>query len=135
MFPVAVAKGAGGPRRGGFTLIELLVVMAIVALLASIAFPRYFQSLDRSKEVVLMENLRIVRESIERFYGDTGRYPESVDELVSRHYLRNTPVDPVTESDATWILVPPEAGMEGNIHDIRSGAPGMTRDGKPYGNL
>jgi len=72
----------------GFTLIELIVVMAIVSLLLTLALPRYFQSIDTSKETVLKENLRTVRETIDKFYGDTGRYPESLEELVERKYLR-----------------------------------------------
>lgn len=120
-------------RPRGFTLIELLVVLAIVALLLTIATPRYFQSIDRSREAVLAENLRIVRETLDKFYGDTGRYPESLDELVDKHYLRTLPRDPVTESTSTWILVPPEADVKGSVYDIKSGAPGTGADGRPYG--
>lgn len=126
------------PRRqslSGFTLIELLVVMAIVALLASIAVPRYFQSVERSREAVLTENLRTVREAIDKFYGDSGRYPESLDELVEKKYLRRPPIDPITESATTWIVVPPEAGARGGVYDIKSGAEGERHDGKPYSEL
>lgn len=119
----------------GFTLIELLVVLAIVALLLTLAVPRYFQSIDSSKEVLLMENLRITRETIDKFYGDTGRYPESLEELVEKRYLRSVPIDPITENTTTWVIVPPEAGDKGNTYDIKSGAPGSTRDGKPFSDL
>ena len=86
-------------KRGrGFTLIELIVVLAIVALLATLAMPRYFQSVDVSKETVLKENLHSMRETIDKFYADTGRYPESLEELVERKYLRAIPPDPITES-------------------------------------
>ena len=123
------------PFLGGFTLIELLVVLAIVALLLTLAVPRYFQSIDRSKETILVENLRLTRETIDKFYGDTGRYPESMDELVERKYLRAVPVDPVTESATTWILEPPGENAKGNIYNIRSGASGNTHDGRPFSDL
>jgi general secretion pathway protein G len=122
-------------RAGGFTLIELLVVLAIVALLLTLSFPRYFKSIDASKESVLTDNLRITRQTIDKFYGDTGRYPKSLDELVEKKYLRSLPVDPVTDSTATWIIVPPDDPSKGNVYDIKSGAPGVDRNGKPYGEL
>jgi general secretion pathway protein G len=119
--------------RDGFTLIELLVVMAIIALLLSIVTPRYFHSLARSKEAVLRENLRTTREAIDRFYGDLGRYPDSLQELVDRHYLRSLPVDPLTGSADGWTIVPPPAGADkGAVYDLRSSAPGRAADGTPY---
>lgn len=116
----------------GFTLIELLVVLGIVALMLTLAVPRYFPSMDKSREVVLADNLRNLRGLIDQYYGDTGRYPDSLDQLVEKKYLRALPRDPVTDSDSTWIIVPPEDGLKGNVYDIRSGAPGNDRSGKPY---
>src|SRR5437879_13585672 len=75
-------------RRPGFTLIELLVVLSIVALLLTLALPRYFSSVDKSKEAVLKENLNQMRDAISRYYGDKGKYPESLDALVAERYLR-----------------------------------------------
>jgi len=126
------AKWKAGP---GFTLIELLVVLAIVALLLTLAVPRYFQSIDSSKETILIENLRIVRETIDKFYGDTGRYPESLEELVEKRYLRAMPIDPITESNSSWELLSPEASGTGNVYDIKSGATGIARDGRRYNEL
>jgi general secretion pathway protein G len=122
-------------RVRGFTLIELLVVLAIVALLLTLAVPRYFQSIDASKETILTENLRITRETIDKFYGDTGRYPESLKELVEKKYLRALPIDPITEATTTWVIVPPEDEVKGNIYNIKSGAQGSTKDGKPFSDL
>ena len=108
--------------RRGFTLIELLVVMAIVALLLTIAVPRYFGSLEKSKTVVLKENLRVLRATIDSFHADKGRYPASLDELVQQHYLRAVPQDPLTESSQTWIQLSATAMGEPGIHDVKSGA-------------
>jgi general secretion pathway protein G len=120
-------------RSRGFTLIELLAVLAIVAVLLTLAMPRHVDRIDMAKEVVLRDNLRSTREVIDQFYGDRGRYPDSLQELVDKRYLRAVPTDPLTESDSTWqaINVPP--GYKGQVYDIRSGAPGLGRNGVPYG--
>ena len=116
----------------GFTLIELLVVMAIIALLLSIATPRYFNSVDKTKEAVLRQDLSTLRDAIDKYYGDTGKYPDSLDDLVSKKYLRKLPVDPVTDSATTWATVPPADADQGGVYDLHSGAPGNGRDGTPY---
>jgi general secretion pathway protein G len=119
-------------KTKGFTLIELLVVLGIIALMLTLAVPRYFPSVDKSKEVVLADNLRNMRTLIDQYYGDTGRYPDTLDQLVEKKYLRALPVDPITDSQTTWIIIPPEDGAKGGIYDIKSGAPGNDRSGKPY---
>jgi general secretion pathway protein G len=119
-------------RRNGFTLIELMVVLAIIALLLTIAVPRYFGSLDRSKEVVLKENLHQLRGAIDKYFGDKGRYPEALDALVAEKYLRNLPADPVTESKATWVIVAPQDPQKGGVYDVKSGAQGRAGDGTAY---
>ena len=116
----------------GFTLIELIVVMAIVALLVSIAVPRYFGSLQKSRETVLLQTLAATRDALDKFYGDTGKYPESLDMLVGKRYLRAMPVDPITGSAVTWTIVPPEDPQKGGVYDLHSGADGNGRDGRPY---
>ncbi len=118
--------------KRGFTLIELLVVMAIVGLLLSLAAPKYFRSVDASKEVVLAENLRITREAIDHYYADRGRYPLALEELVSRRYLRAMPVDPVANNSTEWLLVPPPPPTEGGVADLRSRASGIGRNGLPF---
>jgi general secretion pathway protein G len=120
------------PRRPGFTLIELIVVMAIVALLVSIAGPRYFGALQKSRETVLRQTLAVTRDALDKYYGDTGKYPETLEALVAKRYLRQMPVDPITESALTWTMVPPEDAEKGGVYDLRSGADGIGLDGKPY---
>ena len=119
--------------RRGFTLIELLVVLAIMGTLLTIALPRYLHSVARSREAVLHEDLHVMRTAIDHFLADSGRYPASLAELVERRYLRKLPDDPVTQSAATWVGVPPpeELGASG-IYDVRSGAPGESLEGTPY---
>ena len=119
-------------RRDGFTLIELLVVLAVVATLLTLALPRYFGSLDKSKEAVLKENLYQLRDAISRYHADKGRYPESLASLTADKYLRKVPLDPVTDSAATWIVVAPLESATGGVYDVRSGAPGKGIDGTEY---
>src|SRR4051812_23419102 len=125
-------RSAPGHSRRGFTLIELLVVLAIISTLLLLVTPRYFHRVDAAKETVLRDNLRAVRDTIDKFYGDNGRYPETLDELVEKKYLRTLPVDPITESARNWELVPVPDGYKGAVYDIRSGAPGTARDGRKY---
>lgn len=118
-------------RANGFTLIELLVVMAALGLLLSIAAPRYAQHVDRAREVVLRQNLAGLRDAIDKFYADRARYPKDLEELVQQRYLRQVPLDPVTDRTDSWVLVPP-AGQQGVVFDVRSGAAGQARDGTAY---
>ena len=118
--------------RSGFTLIELLVVMAIIAVLFTLAVPRYFGSLDKSKEAVLREDLFQLRDAIGKYYGDKGKYPESLEALAAEKYLRKVPVDPITESATTWVVVAPEDPQKGGVYDVKSGAQGKSSDGSVY---
>ena len=120
---------------GGFTLIELLVVMAVIALLLTLALPRYFQSIDVSKETILVENLRVTRDAIDKFYSDTGRYPDSLEELVEKKYLRTMPYDPIAEGSDRWSIISPPNDLPGNVYDLKSGAEGTARNGKPFAEL
>ena len=119
-------------RVRAFTLIELLVVLAIIAVMLTLAVPRYFGQIETAREAVLHDNLKTTRDVIDKFYGDTGRYPESLQELVDRHYLRALPVDPISESGATWIVLPPPEKYKGAVYDLKSGAPGVARDGRAF---
>jgi general secretion pathway protein G len=118
-------------RKRGFTLIEMLVVMAALALLLSLAAPRYFEHVDRSREAVLKNNLAVMRQAVDRFRGDRGRYPEALAELVQERYLREVPLDPVTDRSDGWVIVPPPGQSQG-VYDVRSAATGRSRDGSAY---
>ena len=121
-------------RSGGFTLIELIVVLAIIALLVSIVAPRYTHTVDRARDASLRSSLNVVRDAIDKFAADRDRYPESLDELVTRGYLRQVPIDPVTGQRDSWQMLPPAASsvMKGKVADVRSGASGRGQDGQPY---
>jgi general secretion pathway protein G len=118
--------------RRGFTLIELLVVMAIIATLLSIAIPRYYGSVKRAEEATLKQNLALVRDAIDKHYADTGRYPDSLEALVTTRYLRAVPTDPVTGASDTWTVVAPPVNEPGRVYDLRSGSPALAIDGSAF---
>ena len=119
-------------RFRGFTLIELLVVLAIIATLLTIAVPRYYASIDRSKEAVLKENLYQMRDAIGKYYADKGKYPESLEALATDKYLRKVPLDPITDSITTWLVVTPDDPQKTGVFDVRSGAQGKGLDGSEF---
>ncbi|CAM2158956.1 general secretion pathway protein G (plasmid) [Pararobbsia alpina] len=121
-------------RATGFTLVELLVVLAITAVLLTLAVPNYFKSIDRSREVVLRENLQTARKSIDQFYEDNGRYPDTLQQLVDRNYLRSLPYDPVART-SNWIIVAPVDSDKGDVFDLKSSASGQSTDGVPFGEF
>jgi general secretion pathway protein G len=115
-----------------FTLIELLVVMAVIAVLLTIATPKYFGSIDKSKEAALQHDLSVMRDAIDKFYGDTGKYPTQLEDLATKHYLKKIPIDPITESDSTWTVTPPSDTNKGYVYDVNSGSNLTASDGKLY---
>jgi general secretion pathway protein G len=120
-------------KDSGFTIIELLVVLAAMGLLLALAAPRYVDHVDRSREAVLKHNLKAAREAIERYNADRGRYPASLQELVTSRYLREVPLDPITERTDSWLVVGPNgAAASGAVFDLKSGASGQARDGTAY---
>lgn len=126
--------------RRGFTLAEMLIVAALIGILAAIALPNYRHAQRKAQEAALKENLWILRDLIDQHKADRGQYPEDLQQLVSRGYLRRVPTDPVTNSADTWEEIreplgeeaPEEEEVETGITDVRSGAPGVGLDGTPY---
>ncbi len=116
-------------RARGFSMIELMVALAILATILSIAVPRYFGNIDAAKESVLREDLYVLRDAIDKHFADTGRYPESLDDLVTKKYVRSIPVDPFTQSARSWTVVAPADASLGAVYDVHSAAPNQARDG------
>jgi general secretion pathway protein G len=106
-------------RRRGFTLIELMVVMVLIAILLTIAVPRYFGTVDKGKLSVQRQNISAIRDAIDKYYGDQGKYPDALQDLVDKRYLREVPVDPLTDK-RDWIPVPPADTSLSGIYDIQS---------------
>lgn len=123
-----------GRYAGGFTLIELLVVLSILGLLTALVAPRYFGALEHGKEQAMSTSLGVMREAIDRFAADKGRYPGSLQELVDTRYIRAVPEDPVTGRRDSWQPQPPPADshLPGEVADVRSGAIGTAKDGTRY---
>ena len=114
-------------KMRGFTLVELMVVLTVIALLLSVVVPDYIGKLRRAEEAVLQQNLALMRDALDKHYADAGKYPGTLDELVSKRYLRSIPPDPFTRSPGTWVAVPPEDPKKGGIYDVRSPAKGYER--------
>lgn len=131
--PILLCRDRSDGGAAGFTLIELLVVLAIIAVMLTMAVPRYYNQLDSSKEAVLRENLRTTRDVLDKFFADTGKYPDSLEELVEKKYLRSLPVDPLTGSSTTWVVVAVPDAYRGTVFDLRSSASGIGKNGVPYG--
>jgi len=128
----ALRRSRRGQITRGFTLIELLVVMSIIAVLLTIAVPRYFRTLERSRETVLRQDLTVMREAIDKHLGDYGQYPDSLAALVERHYIRAVPVEPITKSAEGWQMVVSDDPDHPGIRDVHSAAEGNATDGTSY---
>ena len=126
------------PRsEAGFTLIELLIVIAIIGIIAGIAVAQLRTAPQRAREAVLKEDLFALRDVIDQYFADKGKYPESLDTLIEEGYLRKIPVDPMTGSEESWQTIQAEATDEetegaGGIIDVKSGADGTGLDGTRY---
>jgi general secretion pathway protein G len=118
-------------RRAGFTLIEMLVVLAILGVLVGLVAPRYMHQVDRAREAVVHQQLIAMRDAIDRFYGLHQRYPESLQELVEKRFIREIPIDPLTERADSWLLEQ-DARRGKGIYNVHSGAPGEGSDGRAY---
>lgn len=124
-------------RHDGFTLIELLIVVSLIVVLATLSLVTYRNSVQRGREAVLKEDLFRMRDAIDQHYADKGKYPESLDALVSAGYLRTIPVDPMTRSATTWETVqaepdPTNLTAEPGVYNVKSGSEGEALDGSKY---
>lgn len=113
----------------GFTLIELLVVMAIIGTLLTLAVPRYFKTVQKARETVLRQDLAILREAIDKFYADLNQYPDSLQALADKRYVRAVPADPFTKAADTWVLIQSTDPDHPGVRDLHSGAEANGSDG------
>jgi general secretion pathway protein G len=133
----SLSRWRSSAGQGGFTLIELLVVIALISILAAMAVVQYRNSIQRTQEATLKTDLFRMRDAIDQYYADKGKYPSSLDALVSDGYMRKVPEDPFTKSADSWQTVPaePDPGnpsAEAGIYDVKSGAQGQALDGSTF---
>jgi general secretion pathway protein G len=140
--PSAAARAGAAPpfaaRRpqDGFTLLELIAVVSMIGILVSIALPNYRIAIMQSREAVLKEDLYRLRDLIDQYYADKGKYPASLEALVEEGYLRKMPIDPMT-GQADWEAVPAETDPDNpvedpGVYDVRSASTMLSLAGTPY---
>jgi general secretion pathway protein G len=132
-----ISERLGLRREGGFTLIELVIVMAIIAILASLAVPVFTNTIKNAKEAALKEDLHVMRNAIDSYTMDKGKAPQSLDDLVQAGYLREIPVDPMTESKDTWVTSTSDTyesvdESQTGIDDVHSGSQDVGLNGQMY---
>jgi general secretion pathway protein G len=134
------ARGTGQARStgsGGWTLIELVVVMAIITVLAAMATVGARNAVMSSKEATLREDLFRMRDAIDQYYADKGKYPSDLQALVTDQYMREVPVDPISHSRDTWQTIPAEPDPQNpsadpGIFNVKSGAEGISLQGTNF---
>ncbi len=123
---------------GGWTLIELTVVISLIMILSAVALSSYRNSITSAKEAALRSDLFLMRDAIDQYYADKGKYPDSLDTLVSENYLRTVPKDPFTDSTTTWQTTEADAPpgttttASPGIYEVKSGSPLSALDGSRY---
>lgn len=132
-----ISERLNSKRSSGFTLIELIIVMAVIAILASIAIPRYLASVKSAKEAVLKEDLHVMRDAIDSYTMDKGKAPQSLDDLVQAGYLKAIPTDPMTHSNETWVTQTDDTlesidQSEPGVNDVHSGSQETSTNGEMY---
>jgi general secretion pathway protein G len=138
-----MATGRPGPRTcgrrgdGGWTLIELVIVMAIITVLASLATIGARNAVNLSREATLKEDLFRMRDAIDQYYADKGKYPADLQALVTDQYMREVPVDPISQSRDSWQTIPAEPdpmnpSADPGIFNVKSGAEGTSLQGQAY---
>lgn len=126
----------------GFTLLELMIVIAIIGILATLAQPSYKAAVKKSREAALKEDLYNIRSVLDQYYADNGKYPDSLEDIVTKGYMRGIPIDPITNTNQ-WQTVPFEGDFQlgstheggdssGGIYDVHSNSTEIGLNGKPY---
>ncbi len=114
-----------------------MIVVSIIGILAAIAAPNYKWGIIRAKEAVLRENLYSMSSTIDQYYADQGKYPDSLQELADKKYIKGIPKDPFTSKNDTWVVLPPPpptdgSEVKGSVYEVHSGSNLIGSDGKPY---
>jgi general secretion pathway protein G len=141
--PLPSPRGSRLAARSGFTLIEILIVISIIGILITLAQPSFQRAVTAAREATLKENLFVLRDVIDQFYADNGKYPASLSDLTEKGYIRRIPKDPTTGSAETWVLVPATSeqtgqqttspqGQQSGIFDVKSGSEAVSSDGSRY---
>lgn len=121
----------------GWTMIELVIVIAIIMILAAMALTQYRNSILYAKEAALRSDLFLMRDAIDQYYADKGKYPESLQSLVTESYLRAIPRDPFTNSSDTWTTTaadpqPGQLSSQTGVYEVKSGSDLTGSDGTRY---
>jgi len=130
------AKPASSRKNAGFTLIELMIVMLIMSILIGIAAIAYDKTVVKARESVLKQDLQTMRQAIDNYTMDKQQAPQSLEDLVDAHYLREIPIDPVSQQK-DWVLhfgdtvLTPEQSGTG-VDDVHSGSEVVGSNGEAY---
>jgi general secretion pathway protein G len=130
-----VERAGRRPAQRGFTLLELMIVVSIIVILMGMAVGIYSQQVRHAREAVLRKDLQTMRDAIDGYTLDKQQAPQSLQDLVDQHYLRQIPIDPVCRAEwvphfGDTVMSPDQTGT--GIDDVHSGCDGTGADGSAY---